>query len=225
MLLVFDLDDTLYLERDFVRSGFRHVGAWVETVFEVQGFGERCLYHFEAGARGDIFNRAMQDVGLDPAAETVADLVRQYRTHDPDIALEPDAARYLSNSPFTIHGLITDGPEAGQAGKIAALGLASHIPHIRMTGAWPVGFGKPHPRAFEEMEHLAGPAAARMVYVADNPLKDFVTPRRRGWLTVQIMRAGRIHTASAPDEAHAPHTSISSLDDLTAALHSLVEQE
>ena len=30
-VVTFDLDDTLYLERDFVRSGFAAVGAWLAT--------------------------------------------------------------------------------------------------------------------------------------------------------------------------------------------------
>ena len=32
-----------------------------------------------------------------------------------------------------------------------------------------------------------------LAYVADNPLKDFVTPRARGWWTVQVERPERVH--------------------------------
>ena len=42
----------------------------------------------------------------------------------------------------------------------------------------------------------AGEATASMfyvAYVADNPEKDFVAPRRMGWRTVQINRPGRLH--------------------------------
>jgi putative hydrolase of the HAD superfamily len=40
MLIVFDLDDTLYLERDFARSGFEAAGAWLYRQAGVPGLAE-----------------------------------------------------------------------------------------------------------------------------------------------------------------------------------------
>ena len=36
--VAFDLDDTLYLERDYVRSGFWAVGRWIESHVAVTDF-------------------------------------------------------------------------------------------------------------------------------------------------------------------------------------------
>ena len=58
----------------------------------------------------------------------------------------------------------------------------------------------------------------RCVYVADNAAKDFVTPNRMGWLTVQILRPGRVHDGTTPDAAHAAQVVITSLDQLDAVL-------
>lgn len=210
--IVFDLDDTLYLERDFARSGFAALERHVTADHGAAGFGTACQRLFDQGQRGDIFDRACAEMGLDLP---IPDLVARYRTHRPEIALCPDAARYLTagKGPF---GLITDGPEQMQRGKIAALSLERFCDQIIPTGQWPKGFGKPHPRAYEAIAAQAD--GRRCVYVADNAAKDFLAPNRMGWITVQIRRAGRIHPGAAPDVAHAAQIEITSLDQLDQAL-------
>ena len=218
-MLVFDLDDTLYLERDFAFSGYRHLDRYVERTMGATGFGEHCRALFEAGERRHIFDAACKELGLALVADQIVGLVNEYRNHPPDIALSPDATRYLTNAtrPF---GLVTDGPEQMQRNKISALKLDRLIAHIRPTGAWPDGFGKPHSRAFKEME-AAAITGSKMVYVADNPAKDFVTPNKRGWLTVQVVRPGAVHDPSPPSKAYAANARITSFDDLDETLNAL----
>lgn len=207
-LIVFDLDDTLYLERDFAASGFVAVGDWMGC----GAFAPRCQALFDAGHRGDIFNRALEQAGR---VADLTDLVSIYRHHAPQIAPCPDAARYLATHDDRF-GLITDGPERMQRNKIAALGLEPHFDQVIPTGQWSGDFGKPHPRAFQMIADRAG--SRRCIYVADNAAKDFVTPRRMGWVGVQILRPGRIHRADAPDADHAAHHQIDSLDHLDSVL-------
>lgn len=211
-MLVFDLDDTLYLERHFAFSGYRHLDALIRHGTGRSGFEAACRALFETGERKRIFDRACEEIGLAPTPARIGDLVAAYREHRPDIALCNDAAHFLRNAKGPL-GLITDGPEVTQRNKIAVLGLSRWIAHIRPTGAWPPGFGKPHPRAFLEMEQAAGPIG-RMVYVADNPAKDFVTPKARGWLTIQILRPEAVHDPVAPDNAHAAEMQVESLAEL-----------
>ena len=212
--IVFDLDDTLYLERDFAYSGFAAVGEWIGKRHGVEGFAGVCRCLFDNAHRRRIFDEALQQCRLSNR-QNVGELVSVYRGHKPDIALCPDAARYLDDheGPFA---LITDGPERTQRAKIAALGIAGHFDAIIPTGQWPDGFGKPHRRAFDEIATTAG--GRQCVYVGDNALKDFVTPNRMGWLTVQIQRPGRVHDAPPPDTDHAAQAQIASLDQLDAVL-------
>ncbi|MFD1794968.1 HAD family hydrolase [Paracoccus aurantiacus] len=212
--IVFDLDDTLYLERDFAFSGFDAVGAYVASRHGITGFAKICRELFDGPHRSAIFDEALRIAGL-AGRQPVAELVALYRGHDPQVALCPDAKRFLNagRGPF---GLITDGPEATQRAKIAALGLDAFCDQVIPTGQWPKGFGKPHPRAYEEIE--ASARGRRCVYVADNAAKDFVTPNRLGWLTVQILRPERVHDGAAPDAEHAAQTVITSLDQLEAKL-------
>lgn len=212
--IVFDLDDTLYLERDFAFSGYRAAGEWLAGR-DGGGFADTCQSLFLDGERRNVFDRAAQAMGL--RADIVPDLVEVYRNHQPRIALCPDAARYLAgHAGFAI---ISDGPERTQRNKIAALGLAAHCDVIVPTGQWGAEYCKPHPRAYELVATAS--AGRACVYVADNAAKDFLTPNRLGWITIQILRPQRVHDGAAPTPAHAAMAQIESLDQLDSAIASL----
>lgn len=218
--LVFDLDDTLYLERDFVRSGYRAAAAWALREHGLGGLEDACLALFEAGRRRRVFDEALQLLGRTADPDLVQDLVAAYRGHAPEIALAPDALRYLARTQRRDRplALITDGPAATQQGKVRALGLERWMGLVLCTGVWGAEFSKPHPRAFETVEAEAARLGLSCVYVADNPLKDFLTPRARGWLTVQIERPERVHRVLPPDDLHAPHARIDTLRDLETVI-------
>lgn len=216
-MIVFDLDDTLYLERDFAFSGYATLDAHVKETTGRAGFGELCREAFAAGRHRHAFDEALAALDLPVEPETITKLVTLYRTHVPNIVLCEDARRCLARLAAHLPlGLITDGPEATQRAKIAALGIAPSFAVLRLTRTWGPEFSKPHPRAFLEMEAAA--KGAPLVYVADNALKDFVTPRVRGWYAIQVCREGRLHTAPPPDEAHSPHAQIETLDALEGTL-------
>jgi putative hydrolase of the HAD superfamily len=192
--VVFDLDDTLYLERDYVRSGFCAVDAWCESNLRLAGIGTLAWKLFEEGRRGDIFDTALQQLGVAPEAATIHALVHVYRTHAPQIRPAADAISCLAHlKPAVSVAMITDGSPASQWNKIDALGIRDSFDSIVVTGEWGGGFSKPHPRAFLHVEN-SFPTAKRYYYVADNPAKDFTTPRSIGWTTVRIRRAAGLYS-------------------------------
>ncbi|TIS55043.1 HAD family hydrolase [Mesorhizobium sp.] len=220
--VIFDLDDTLYLERDFARSGFAAAGDWLHRELNIPGLAETCQRIFTAGRRSRVFNEALELLRVEADPALVDLLVDIYRTHEPTIALTADAARYLACRPRDfLAGLITDGPSGTQQAKVRALGLERALDFIVYTDALGHGYGKPHPRAFELVEAWAAPYGLPLAYVADNPSKDFVTPRERGWWTVQLDRPERVNHFTAPSAAHEAHTRITSLDELDACLDDL----
>lgn len=195
--LVLDIDDTLYLERSYVVSGFRAVGAWLAEARGVNRLAETALRLFEEGVRGNIFNRALIELGVDPAADLVADLVNQYRCHEPDIELLPDAQALLDVS--LLRGLpiavITDGPAESQRAKVAALGIASVCDPVIVTSDHDGVRPKPDPSAFALIQERWGITPASLAYVGDNPLKDFIAPHQLGWRTVRVRRRQGLHEA------------------------------
>lgn len=184
--VVFDIDDTLYLERDYVRSGFNAV----ERQSGITGLSGTCWRLFCQGVRGQIFDVALRELALEPTSERVQLLVEVYRSHHPCISLLPDASRCLRGLDGYRLGCITDGPAASQRAKFAALRLAQVVEHVVYTEDLGEGFGKPHPRSFREMEAWTGLAGPEHMYVADNPYKDFQGPISLGWQTVRVQRRG-----------------------------------
>jgi putative hydrolase of the HAD superfamily len=197
-VVVFDIDDTLYLERDYVRSGFRAVGAWAQQVLGVPDLADQAWKAFESGVRGKIFDAALAYCGCEITADTIERLVSCYRDHVPDIDLLEDARTcldVLSLETDIAIAVVTDGPLASQKAKARSLGLSNWSQHMFFTEALGVGFGKPNPGAFELVEECFGVSGDRCTYVGDNPVKDFVGPRRRGWATLRVRRPDGLHYA------------------------------
>src|SRR4051812_17327631 len=92
-VVVFDLDDTLYPERDFVYSGFRAVADAIshetgEDVFE------QLVEHFEAKC-SDPFGMVLAQREIPPARKRL--LIETYREHRPTLKLAPAVAELLAN--------------------------------------------------------------------------------------------------------------------------------
>jgi putative hydrolase of the HAD superfamily len=217
-LAVFDIDDTLYLERDYVRSGFTAAGAWARTELGVADFGDRAWAAFEAGVRGRIFDEVLDACGVRDDASVVPRLVDVYRSHAPAIELLDDVSTWLAARPVDVAmAVVTDGPRASQLAKAAALGLEGWADPVVITEDLGPGRAKPHPAAFACVEAATGLAGAACAYVADNPAKDFAGPRTRGWRTVRVRRVGGLHAAVASgDDVDAEVTDFTTLDEALA---------
>jgi putative hydrolase of the HAD superfamily len=192
--VVFDIDDTLYLERDYVRSGFHAVGRWIEVHLGVSGFSDLAWHTFETGTRGTIFDDVLRELAIPPDPGLVKSLVAVYREHEPAISMLPDARDVVDTlSHDTTLGVVTDGPLESQRAKAQALGVEDWSSVSVFTSEWGQEYWKPHRRAFEFVEATSGCSGAQCVYLADNPAKDFVAPASMGWSTIRVRRAGSLH--------------------------------
>ena len=220
-IIVFDLDDTLYSEREFAISGFRACERWLERKHGVGDVVTEMTRLLDEGHMRSLFELVMaaRVPGLGPKG--VEDFIDIYRLHDPEIALYPDAVWALDHfgrqGPL---GLITDGQVEVQSSKVRALGIGERFKHIVYTGG--LGgraFSKPHPLAYEQMEAALGKGGGEgFVYIGDNPAKDFVTPNARGWISVQVLRPNRIHARAAMAEGGAAQHVIETLAELPGVL-------
>ncbi len=217
--LVFDLDDTLHSERLYAISGFNAAAAWAEGALGVAGLAEEMTVLLDQGHLGTVFEQALKKRKPDFSIADLNQLRKAYRDHDPAISVYDDVMPVLQ-AVTTPMGMITDGSLEMQTRKVAALGLQQRFAEIIYTGALGSGraFFKPHPRAFEMIEAQLGGDGIRMVYVGDNPAKDFVVPNARGWLSVMIERPHRIHAAAIPADGGLPHVTIRSLAELRDAI-------
>jgi putative hydrolase of the HAD superfamily len=205
-VVVFDLDDTLYLERDFVRSGFAAVDAWLGAHHGVNEFQAHAWELFLAGRRGDVFDQTLPMIGVEPRPELIRRLIEVYREHTPQIRLEPAAPDLLAALDGRCRlALLTDGYHDTQRRKIAALGLDAWCDPVVCTDRWGRAHWKPSPRGFLHIQEALEAAPERCIYVADNPAKDFRAPKALGWRTLRVRHPQGEHArgdaASPRDQA------------------------
>lgn len=222
-ILVFDLDDTLYPERQFALSGFRAAERWAAAELGLAaGLADEMTRLLDQGYLGKLFAMALAARLPDHRPEHLEALVAAYRDHEPELALFADAQWALQH--FRAHGplaLITDGTPAMQAKKVAALAIAPFFQQTVFTGG--LGgreFHKPHPRSFQIVEQALASAGDRFVYVGDNPSKDFITPNAMGWVSVMVTRPGEpiIHAGARVADGGAPQHTVASLAELPGLL-------
>lgn len=216
-VFVFDLDDTLYPELSYVRSGFRAVAAFLVAShpLSIDALTAELSAEEAAHGRGLVFDAVLRRHGLFSRG-LVAACLRTYRLHQPTgLRLYPDAERALrrlSGAGQPLY-LVTDGHKEVQARKVAALQLASFgFRHLYLTNRYGRHRAKPSPHCFELICRRERTAPANVVYVGDNPRKDFVGIKPLGFQTVRVLRGNYAHLPA--EAAHEAARLIHSLDEL-----------
>lgn len=208
--VVFDLDGTLYRERDYVRSGYRAASrALRRRTGRGDAFEQWLWQRFVSGRSAGAFDALSRRFRLRLSRSDIADLVNVYRNHLPTLRPcrgVPELLTRLRRKRRKI-GLISDGFLPAQRLKFEALGLERMFDAVVFTESLGRDAWKPSPRAFERVRRMLGVAHAACAYVGDNPAKDFVAPNALGWLTVRWRRPGQVHAnRPAPDGGRARRT-------------------
>lgn len=202
---VFDLDDTLYPERDYVRSCFR----WIAPRLGGDGAFDELWRRFEAGER-DPIGAVSAERGL--SADDKAALVADMRAHPPEIALDDGAAALITTlrAAGRFYSIVSNGRHVTQRAKIRALELedAAAIVISEEFGA-----AKPDAALFRAIER--DHPARRHLFVGDNPAVDFEGPNALGWATAMLTRPDGVQRAPfAPASSQRPARVIASLAEL-----------
>lgn len=199
--VVFDLDDTLYPEREYVRGGFQAVAAWAERSLSADrgaAFAELWAM-FEDGVRGDTFDRWLRTHGH--PVENRAALIEAYRGHRPQLTPYPDVVPAIGSLRGRVRlGLITEGVRSVQEAKLEALGLRSGFDKVVIFGEDVRSDWKPSRAPFDRWLEGSGVAPEAAVYLADNPAKDFLGARRAGWASIRVRRSDGLHRDEEPSD-------------------------
>ena len=206
--IVFDLDDTLYYEDDYVESGIAAVARELQRLYG-RDLKKELL---TAKARdADIWQYACEVLNLPLSVKD--SLLWLYRLHHPHIELSPTTRHLLEQIAARAQhtAIITDGRALSQRNKLAALSLLH----------WPLYISeehqsqKPEPKRFRQL--MTDLPSSSYVYIADNPQKDFRAPKQLGWATVGLKASARnIHSQSCEDltEVDTPDVWINNLNEL-----------
>ena len=209
MVLIFDLDDTLYEERTFVLSGFRAVSAVLSRIVDVNDdlVFNRLIDTLDQQGRGKIFDTVLSSFGITDDL-TVQRCVTVYKNHIPIISLFPGVSEMLTDMKCRDLYLVTDGDPLVQDRKIKALEITQFFQGIYTTWSYGRNAGKPSLDCFHKIAAQENCALSDLTYVGDDPNKDFVSLRAHGATTIRV-HTGRFKAAKAMEgfdaEFHLPH--------------------
>ena len=188
--VIFDLDDTLYPEIDYVKSGFHVIAKYLERygLNEIQSFDSMMeLLHSEG--RGKIFDKLLLSHNL-YSQDLVNSLVFIYRTHMPKITLTeqvPILFDILRTKGYKI-GILTDGHTIMQIRKVEALGLEKIIDTVVYTDVLGTSNWKPSEIPYKVALELMRATPKQSFYIGDNPKKDFKGANEVGIKTVWLKK-------------------------------------
>jgi putative hydrolase of the HAD superfamily len=188
MILVFDLDDTLYEELSFIGSGYKAVAEYLATlkgIDEAEIFS-KLLIQLQIN-RNQVFDHVLKEYNIYSRSLVIKCLGR-YRTHKPEIELYPDAKRCLERFTEFSKYLVTDGNKIVQANKIEALNLKRYFKVLFITHNHGIKYAKPSPYIFQAICMREKTQPSQVIYIGDNPKKDFVGIKPLGFRTIRIMR-------------------------------------
>ncbi len=192
--VIFDLDDTLYREYDYVLSGFRAVAKFVtkECGLDDKRIFDQLVSIVEQNGRGKVFNVLCAQHDLDQE-RFVKKMVTAYRTHLPNINLFDGVEEILSelHNKSCMIGLITDGMASVQRNKVKVLGLEDHMQSIVYTDELEGENAKPSQVPYEQILNEFDIDAEVAAYVGDNPYKDFHAPKVMGMMSIQLEQNGQ----------------------------------
>lgn len=184
---IFDLDDTLYKERQYRDSGYKTVA---------QHFAASCkmssdqLYSIMKDDPSQAFETVQKLAANNKVSISITDQLIVYRSHLPKICLDEDAIITLDalRRQGCVLGLITDGRAWGQLNKIAALNIHKYIDAQFVIPTVLYGTDKHSPAPFVMMQNrMFESGVTNFAYVGDNPEKDFHFPNLMGWETFMLL--------------------------------------
>jgi putative hydrolase of the HAD superfamily len=184
LFFVFDLDDTLFPEIEFLQSGYRHISKQLLKITQKDIYEEMLKRYSE---KENVFQWIASTFGNEE--EITKDyLLKEYREHYPDIKLDRGAAAFLEavNEAGIPCGLITDGRSITQRNKLKALNLLGVFDEIIISEEF--GSEKPSPKNYKVFEDKY--PGRDFYFFGDNTSKDFVVPLQLGWVTVCLKNRG-----------------------------------
>jgi putative hydrolase of the HAD superfamily len=212
MILVFDLDDTLYEEITYVKSSFRAVANYLAKKFNlsVNDIYQELIKVLEQKGRGNVFNEVLLNFHIFSKTE-VKNCLTVYRKNQPDIKLSKDAKDCLERFNSFPKYLVTDGNKIVQTVKIKTLGLDYYFKKTIPSHNFGKLRAKPSTYIFYKILDWEQAKPEELVYIGDNPNKDFINLKKEGFKTLRVLK-GNFKNIQLTNEYEA-HFQINSLDE------------
>lgn len=184
-VVVFDLDDTLYKEIDFLKSAYLEIANLIESKYHkihVYEFMIKC-YSEKKNVFSELNNHYSLDIPL-------KEYISIYRSHLPNLKLKEDIRETLQllKNHSIILGILTDGRSFSQKNKIKALNLNDFFKEDNILISEEFGSEKPSLENYKFFQNKYPEAS--YYYVGDNTNKDFIGANKLNWTTICLLDNG-----------------------------------
>ena len=185
--VVFDLDDTLYKEINFVKSGFKEIAKVIGTENSIK---KNEIFNFlieNYFRRENAIRNLIIHYNLSNSLESILSI---YRTHHPNIKLDKQTKNVLNTlkNRGWLGGILTDGRSIQQRNKIKSLGLYDYFDEFIISEE--IGTEKP---SLDNFLYFVSKYKkdCKLYYVGDNTNKDFISAKKLGWITICLLDNGQ----------------------------------
>ncbi len=214
MIIVFDLDDTLYEEITFVKGGIKAVSKFLENHIHEKSelIYNELMRILKIQGRGDIFDRFLEERDIF-SKKLLFKCIYIYRYHDTNIKLYKSASNFLEDNKKNSLYLVTDGNKNVQSHKINSLKLDKYFKKIFITHRYGIRNAKPSLYCFQKIKEKEKCNWKDMVYIGDNPNKDFISLKKVNAKTIRVLTGNFSDTFLSKEyEAEASINSLNELD-------------
>ena len=216
--VVFDLDDTLISERQYIESGFKVVSKFIGDKYNLDNdIVFECMNMLFEESSKEVFNRVLDSFKIKYSKEELLYLIKVYREHTPEIEFFEDVIPTLEmlREKGMKLGIITDGYKETQSRKIEVLKCKELFDEIIITDEFGREFWKPQEKSYKLIAERLGVKLNEMIYVGDNVAKDFVTANELGITSICIQRNNRIYKGlEVEDNKYLPKEKIINLREI-----------
>jgi putative hydrolase of the HAD superfamily len=190
--VIFDLDNVLYDERDYVFAAYREIAAFLSKRY---GLSDKMIYRKlvhdlrkKSSMYPRLFNDLLDDLGLDPSL--LRDLLLIYANVAPPLCLFLEAESVLQT--LRKRGiklaLVTNGGIGIQRNKIRLLHLEKYFDAVIYARDMGEGNEKPYPEAYRVALQELGVKPEETLCVGDNPYTDFWGAKKLGIRSIRVCR-------------------------------------
>lgn len=218
LVIVFDLDDTLISEEDYLNSGIKEVENFISKTYKVN-FNGKIINAKKKGIK-DLWGWSCNQLGL--PLEVKESFLWFYRLHKPKLEIIPNVENLISELK-TYHAniaILTDGRSVSQRLKINCINLNS----VELFISQEFISEKPNLKRFLLIEEKWPKKS--YIYIGDNPRKDFIAPKKLGWNTIGAdWIENRIHKVKKGDSLSDPEVWTSKPQEIIQLLKDLTYKE
>ena len=188
MIIVFDLDDTLYRRDDFVSNGLFNVSRFICK--QNNSYNKHIVYkklkklYYDKNIKNTFSFFLKKNKILNIKSK---DCLNIYRYGKNKIKIYSDAKRILKFYKKKCY-LITDGNKLVQQHKIKSLEIYKYFKKIFITNQYGLKFQKPSLYCFRLIKKIEKCSFKKIIYIGDNPNKDFINCNKIGIKTIRLMR-------------------------------------